>query len=243
MFLYNSFKIYSFQILLKKDTLRNFVSIYNLTENSWLKQMSFTDKNIIACKSANFLRNFLRLTSAYIVVAFTIQRLWVVLKPLKAKNKTKKSAFKTIGAIMTASLVLNSWSPFFFYLETAKTNYTYCDVKNYLKYQYFIFNCFFISISIVIPSIIILICNFLIIKKNAQKNFLKKRSIESNSRSRKEPKSGRSVSQSQPVLMSSLILTENTNKQLVSNRLSEQGYLEIIFMKKYIFIIKYNFFF
>lgn len=120
------------------------------------------DKFDIICRCMSFMRNFLRFISAYIIVAFTVQRVLIISLPLSKKFKTKKSAWLTVNLILLVSFISNSWTPFFF--ELRENNHKkYCDVKISLSSSYKQLTLFYISTTMFIPILIIFISNLIII--------------------------------------------------------------------------------
>jgi len=123
--------------------------------------------------------------SAYVVVAFTIQRLYIVFKPLAVKYKSKKSAWQTILFILIISITINLWVPFVFELqanENHSDNIHYCDIDAAYKKIYFYLNIIYICLIMLLPMIIILICNVCIIFKLNSK---KRKELQNRSRSKR----------------------------------------------------------
>ena len=118
--------------------------------------------NNIQCQFINYLRNILRFVSAYIVVAFTIQRLFIVSKPLTNKFKSNKSAWKTVLIIIIISILFNIWVPFIFKINDENQN---CDVDRSYSSEYFYINLNYTFLILAIPIVIVLICNVLIFLK------------------------------------------------------------------------------
>ena len=140
------------------------------------------DQNVIACKSANFLRYFLRFVSAYLVVAFTVQRLLVISKPLRTRYKSKKLAWITLGWIVLIGFVLNVPMAFLFHLETIENSLTvYCDVDKSVKSEYLFMNSVYIFTIIIVPSIVIFFSNCLIIYKTKQQKHSRQTLMETSS--------------------------------------------------------------
>ena len=117
----------------------------------------------MSCRVINYLRYILRFISAYIIVAFTIQRVIIVRSPLTQKFKSTKSAWKTVLVITLISIIINLWVCFIF-----KINYTdtkqYCDVNRDLKKSYFRITVIYIILIMLIPMVTIFTGNFIIIK-------------------------------------------------------------------------------
>lgn len=147
---------------LLEDTLRTYRDVYSLKDNKFLNFLDFIDKSQIMCQSTNYFRNLLRFISAYIVLTFTIQRLFIIFNPLTEKFKEKKSAWISISTIIVISIIANSWVPFFFKINQYDDTY-YCDIDINFKNQYFLFNMSYIIIVLIIPITTLLISNSLII--------------------------------------------------------------------------------
>lgn len=147
---------------LLEDTLRTYRDVYSLKENKFLNFLDFIDKSQIMCQSTNYFRNLLRFISAYIVLTFTIQRLFIIFNPLTEKFKEKKSAWISISTIIVISMIANSWVPFFFKINLYDHTY-YCDIDKNFKNQYFLFNMSYIIIVLIKPITTLLISNSLII--------------------------------------------------------------------------------
>ena len=126
------------------------------------------------------------------MVVSTIQRLYFVSKPFSTRFKSRKSAWQTTLIIVAIALILNLWVPFVFSVRKMKNkndiNDQYCDVyKNYAS-VYFIINILYITIIMMLPMIILIVCNIRIIiqmfksdsnrKKLQQKKNSVKESVE-----------------------------------------------------------------
>ena len=149
------------------DTLTN-------KEHYILDLLNITDTNLIACKLVNYLRYSFRFMSAYLVIAFTIQRLNAINNPLKTRTKTKRTAWNSACVISLVSFVFNSFTPFVFHLELNINHKNHCDVKAELKLEYFLFNSVYMLLIVIVPSLTIFVCNCLIIKKNNENNSINK---------------------------------------------------------------------
>ena len=167
-------------IHLFEDTLRTYLDVYSM--NIFLQMINLVDMNNIQCQLINYLRNILRFVSAYIVVAFTLQRLIIVFKPLTTKFKSNKSAWKTVLVIIIISTLFNIWVPFIFKIYTKNNEYKFCDVNKSYVLEYFYLNLSNILFSIFIPMVVILVCNILIIYKILKKNSKRKILLASSSR-------------------------------------------------------------
>ena len=100
-------------IHLFEDTLRTFKDIYfddneNNDSIKIITVLNIIDNYRIACKLVNYLRYSLRFISAYIIVAFSIQRLCIIYS--SHKFKTKKSAWLTVLITILCSLISSLWS-------------------------------------------------------------------------------------------------------------------------------------
>jgi len=119
----------------------------------------------------NYLRYSLRFISSYTYVAFTIQRLYVVLHPLSSRSMTKKLAWINICSIGIVAFLLMAWVPFTFHiivLQNHPKDIFYCDVNKEYKLLYYITGSLYICLTIFIPSVIIFVCNIKIIYKTFQ---------------------------------------------------------------------------
>jgi len=125
---------------------------------------SLIDTFEMTCRLINYLNNVLRFTSAYILVAFTLQRLFIVYSPLSNKFKSKKSAWKTVAFIYIISLLSNSWILFIFELEKDNKNNYFCNIKHNYESIYFRLTIAYICSIMFIPIIVIFTSNsFLIV--------------------------------------------------------------------------------
>jgi len=110
-----------------------------------------------------------------------IQRLYVVSQPLNSRSLTTKSVWKTISLIGLASFTLNLWTLFLFHLILNENNQIYCDVNSEYMFEYIISSSTYICLTILIPSIIIFVCNTLVIfkatKHKTLRNELTNRSV------------------------------------------------------------------
>lgn len=146
-----------------KDSIRNYQSIY-LTDDtnstsSFINFINLIDQFDFACKLMNYMRNVLRLISAYIIVAFTVQRLFLVYSPLSNNFKSKSSAWLTVAIIVAVSLIVNLWVPLIFEKNSI------CDVHQGWHELYFHITLVYICLIMLIPIVIIHFSNLIIIKK------------------------------------------------------------------------------
>ena len=119
--------------------------------------------------------------SSYICCALTICRLSVVSNPLLEKSKTNSDAWRTVFLLLVAGLLLNAWVPFAFEIQKNDQNYSTsanqihlifhssvissCDIKKEWKKSYFILTNIYVVLIILIPLVIIFICNLIIVQK------------------------------------------------------------------------------
>ncbi len=102
--------------------------------------------------------------SAYLIIALTIQRLFLVYKPLNEMNKRKSSAWKSVTVVILISFFANFWTFLFFELNENDANF-YCDIVNDLKSIYFSINILYSMFVMILPIIILIVLNILIIYK------------------------------------------------------------------------------
>ncbi len=152
-----------------EDTIRTYESIVDSilddNFNSFIKSLNIVNSNDFMCKLISYLRYVIRLISSFLIMAFTLQRLFVVYNPLRNKFKSKKSAWKTVITIILISLVLNIWVPFLFQIRTNRFNDKYCDNDEKMFIQYFYLNIIYIFLIMILPIFVIIISNLLIIHK------------------------------------------------------------------------------
>ena len=76
-----------------EDTVRSLQNVFqqpisNLDNfKQFFKFLNITDKCSLTCIVINYLRYYLRFSSAYIIIAFTVQRLIIIDSPLKNRFK------------------------------------------------------------------------------------------------------------------------------------------------------------
>ena len=158
-----------------EDILKTFINAYSLEHNQFLNTLNFIEKSDFSCRIVIYLRSFLRFSSAFIVLAFTLQRLSVVYRPLSPKWKAKRIAWKSVGLILSVSLVLNLWVPFFVKLQDNQN----CDIEEETRIIYFLLSGVYGCFIVVIPSIIICISNGLIIRKAIEKSMKRSKLTQS----------------------------------------------------------------
>ncbi|CAF1039358.1 unnamed protein product [Brachionus calyciflorus] len=126
--------------------------------------INITDRYNFPCRFVNYLRYFLRFLSAYIIVAFTIQRTFAIYCPfIQAKFESKRNAWNIVTLIFILGLFINMWVPFLFITITDSNN-TYCGVNKEFSRIYFTLNIFYITLTLLIPILVIFVCNTFIIK-------------------------------------------------------------------------------
>jgi hypothetical protein len=168
-------------IHLFEDTIRTLEDIIyeNLIFHEKFK-LNITDRYVTTCFMVNYLRYILRFISAYIIVTFTIQRAYIVYFPLRNKFKSKKSAWYTVVVILIISIFLNFWIPYIFELKTNENDHTkstYCDVKTEWKNVYFIITIIYITLTILIPIMIVFVFNTIIIVKTRHADLKRKQNF------------------------------------------------------------------
>lgn len=148
-----------------EDTLHAYSSMYLTSEYDTEEYFRIYD-NPTLCRLLNYFRYSFRFASTYIMVAFTIQRLSIVYRPLSVRFKSKMSAWKTVMVIGMVSLVSSAWVPFMFQMhETNQKDDKFCDVDKGFRVEYFNLNGIYIVVIILFPLFTILICNSMIIRK------------------------------------------------------------------------------
>jgi len=84
--------------------------------------------------------------------------------------------------ISLISFVSNAWTPFMFHINTNEENKQYCDINRNLKHEYFAFNSIYMLLVFLAPSILISVCNAVIIRKTFQHDQQRKKLFESSSK-------------------------------------------------------------
>lgn len=152
-------------IHLFENTLQSFNELF-LEEYFYL--FNLADQSSIVCDLFNYARYCLRFNSAYIILAITIQRVYIVYKPLSLRFRSKKSAWLTVLFIVSGSFLVNSWVPFLFDLKNEKDEYfndSFCEINNDLKRDYFKINITYIALIMIQPMVFIVVSNSFIIYK------------------------------------------------------------------------------
>lgn len=169
-----------------EDILKTFRDVYSLEENHLVNWFNVTDKNDVTCRLINYLRNVLRFISVYIVVIFTIQRLYIVHRPLSTQFKRQKAAWQTVLAIIAISMAINFWVPLVFQINSIENNQKYCDIKEKYKKEYFFINIAYICLIMLLPMVQIMLCNSLIILKTLKNDKLRRKMHSLNMKSGKQ---------------------------------------------------------
>ena len=164
-----------------EDIIHNLKSYFDLEQEKiqFINKIDFISQNDLACKFANYLRYSLRMISAYLIIALTIQRLIIVYKPLNEMNKRKSSAWKSVILVIFMSFFLNLWTFLLFKLNENEGNF-YCEIVDDLKLINYYINILYSVFVMIIPIIILFLLNILIIYKLTKAN--KKREIITNSK-------------------------------------------------------------
>jgi hypothetical protein len=151
-----------------ENTLTNLQQIYH--EDKFLynliQTVNLSDKFVFSCIIFSYFRYVLRFISAYIIVAFTIQRFLIVSLPLNDTFKSKKFAWKIILIILIISIIINLWIPLIFDLQTdSYNNSTFCEIHKEKMKIYLLLASIYVILILIIPLIIIFTSNLLIIIK------------------------------------------------------------------------------
>lgn len=139
-----------------------------------VNQLNLVDSFELPCQSVNFLRYFLRFLSAYLIVAFTLQRSFAIRFPLQSHTleSTRIVKYIIIG-LVALGVSLNAWIPSYFHLmpvvkstqnnNTPPVLSTYCDVERDFGHTYFYFTFCYVLAVVLFPIFIIFISNSYII--------------------------------------------------------------------------------
>lgn len=163
-----------------EDTIRTYIDVYidetnaHKLLNRFIFSLDITDKYDITCRLMNYFRFVLRFTSSYILVVYSLQRLYIVYSPFSDKFKSKNSAWFTCFVILIISAVINMWALVLFELQRDE-DVVYCDVSKPSTRDYFHIPAIFISVDMLLPIAIILTCNLIIIYKLKMASFKRKK--------------------------------------------------------------------
>lgn len=153
-----------------EDTVRTYIYLNQQNKMSEIiLSLNIIDKYNLACLLINYLRYVLRFISAYIIVAFTIQRVFLVYTPFSTTFKSTKSGWKTVLLITIVSFVLNIWILFILEIKNDDNKVIYCDVKENWSKEYFHVTLIYICVIMLLPILVIFICNSIIITKIIKK--------------------------------------------------------------------------
>ena len=169
---------------------------YNATHpNTWheaynqhiANRINIIDRNDFCCRFINFARYFLRFVSAYIIVAFTIQRTRAIRSPFLRKKLESKRLLRSIACVILFFGVSSAvWIPFVLHSQyDSYSRLPQCDIKNEYSSGYFVITNIYIIVIMLIPMIIICICNTISIKtlynwSKTRKLFLNSSTYKSN---------------------------------------------------------------
>ncbi len=211
-------KVHLFENVLR--TYQNFYSIstsnseFMFQFNQFIRLINIIERYEVACRLVNYLRYVLRLISALIIVAFTLQRLIIVSNPLMTKFKSKNFAWKTVGTISIVSILINCWIPFLFEVHTDLEN-SYCGIKVAWKSEYLTITFVYMTFTMLIPIIIIFIANIMTICKTVKSDIHRNNTLQVH----RKPKTSIShAEKSKP--MDSIKIIKNQEKSLLSAKLS-----------------------
>lgn len=156
-----------------EDTIRTFLNVYGAT--TLMANINITDKYNLSCRLINYIRYVLRFVSAYIIIAFTIQRLFIIYLSPRSKFKSKEFAWFIILVICFIGLFISFWVPFLFEIQEAdsinkKEHLFYCDIRKKFKNEYFLITLVYSVLIMFIPIVTIFVCNSIIIYKARQAN-------------------------------------------------------------------------
>ena len=146
---------------------------------NWAILINIIDRYDFFCRFINFARYFFRFTSAYIIVAFTMQRMFAIKKPFSSKKYESKMKMTTIIITIIVFAFLSAlWVPIILQSRHFDSNtfLTECYIREGYNDVYFIFTNSYIIIIMFIPMIIIFVCNsitiFFLKKQSEQRFFL-----------------------------------------------------------------------
>ncbi len=137
----------------------------------------------IACLIINYLNYVFSFNSAYIIVFFIVQRIFVITRPLTTSFKTKRSAWKTIKIISIVSLVSHIWIPILY----SKNSNHFCDIDTSLLSNHHVIGLIYSLMNMLIPILVTSIGSLFLIIKTAcieRKNKHTLKIITSNSNSK-----------------------------------------------------------
>lgn len=165
-----------------EDTIPSIYGTYQaFLEPIWLsnllKHLNVIHKNDLGCRFISFLRNMLRLVSAFLILVFTIQRFLVVHFPLKSSFKSNKSAWSTFKVIFWIGLLSNFWTLYIFELQSKDEKFL-CDVKKDWYMGYFLINLVYTILIIFLPTLLIFVFNILIVIRTIKEDAKRKKTTK-----------------------------------------------------------------
>lgn len=157
-----------------EDTLKTSRDV-NFNSNDIISMINIVEKFDVACRIFNYLRYTLRFISSYIIVAFTLQRLFLIFAPLSHKFKTKRSAWISVFSIVLFGFLIHLWVPFLFE-KNEDDSFEYCDVSAHWtkNKNYYYITLAYTFMIMLIPIAITLISNLLMIYYLLIRNRFKK---------------------------------------------------------------------
>jgi len=165
-----------------EDTLKYYEHKINPNSSTFVEYLLRFD---LTCRLIHYLKYVLRLISAYIVVAFTLQRLIIVMTPLKSqKFKSKKLAIRIILILISISLLLNAWVPFIF--SSSKE----CKPDNEWSQLYMQLTFVHLFLILFLPTLVIIVCNTIMACRSKKAD--KKRQVLKNNNGRLQKRRMRS---------------------------------------------------
>ena len=166
-------------------TFKTDESITNISNYNLATFINIIDKYDFFCRFINFSRYFLRFVSAYIIVAFTIQRTIAIRKPFLQKSLESKNKLVVILLIVvTFATVSAIWIPLLLHSNTfdSHNNLNECYIREGFSDLYFIFTNTYILVIILIPMLIICVCNsisiIILYKSSKKRNILGESNLE-----------------------------------------------------------------
>ena len=149
-------------------SLNSFVKSHHVPQNEItleiiLRFINITDRFNMSCRIVNFLRYFLRFLSSYVIITFTIQRTFAIRFPFyKTHFESNRLAWWIVSILIIVGVLLNLWIPFTFEVNL-DSQVKYCDIARKHSKAYFYITILYIALTMLIPIVIIFICNSLII--------------------------------------------------------------------------------
>lgn len=145
-----------------EDVIRTFIHLNEESLSPLIDKLNLIDRYNLSCQLINYLRYVFRFISAYIIVAFSVQRLIIINSPFTNKFKSTRSAWITVFLTTLISILINLWVPFLFEIKHEDGAQS-CDVKKDWSTNYFHITLVYIFLIMFVPITIILVTNTLII--------------------------------------------------------------------------------